>query len=153
MRSILLVAGGLWLGIAVAALAQKTPPAPMVSNTPIVASKSTPLGQVALTNAPLLSGKAAPVLWFTPNVWANPAPIGTPGRTNTLKAPLVLLAKPGPGQPLAPGLYKTMPYSCLVLVPGGHTDDLALITPPSPAPPMPSIQPELQFIPWGPKAK
>jgi hypothetical protein len=56
---------------------------------------------------------------------------------------------------LQPGLYATAPYSCLVLVPGPHPDDRAVVgTGGADADPsMPIIKPDLQFIPRSPAAK
>jgi hypothetical protein len=53
---------------------------------------------------------------------------------------------------LAPGIYKTEPYACIVIVPGPHPDDRSLIQPPStPSDPMPVIKPDLRFVPVRPK--
>ncbi|MHC1763200.1 MAG: hypothetical protein AB9869_02685 [Verrucomicrobiia bacterium] len=48
----------------------------------------------------------------------------------------------------APGLYKTEPYSCLVLVPGPYIDEKSIIKPSLPLPPMPTVDPGLEFVPW-----
>lgn len=54
-----------------------------------------------------------------------------------------------------PGLYKTAPYACIVLVPGPHADDQMVLGPkasdPSKPSEMPTIKPDLEFIPWSPK--
>lgn len=52
---------------------------------------------------------------------------------------------------LAPGVYKTEPYTCIVIVPGEHPDDRMAIHPPDPAPNMPVLKPDLRFIPVQPK--
>jgi hypothetical protein len=51
-----------------------------------------------------------------------------------------------------PGLYKTEPYTCLVLIPGPHPDDKCIIGNGAAQPniQMPIRQPELQFIPRKP---
>jgi hypothetical protein len=51
----------------------------------------------------------------------------------------------------APGVYKTEPYACIVIVPGEHPDDKCVIHPPEPVPNMPVVKPELRFIPVPPK--
>ena len=53
---------------------------------------------------------------------------------------------------LPPGLYKTEPYTCLVLVPGPHQDDKCIIGNGTTQPTiqMPIRRPELQFIPRRP---
>ncbi len=53
--------------------------------------------------------------------------------------------------PLSPGLYKTEPYSCLVLVPGRPIDEKSIVKPSLPSPPMPRVSPGLEFIPWPPQ--
>jgi hypothetical protein len=73
-------------------------------------------------------------------------------------AQTVSLAKPSPplvqslgagwDQPLKPGLYKTEPFSCLVLVPSAQADGRAIVKPKEPSPPMPVVKPDLRFIPW-----
>jgi hypothetical protein len=50
---------------------------------------------------------------------------------------------------LAPGIYKTEPYTCIVVVPGGHPDD-KMIYPRGTQPYMPTVQPDLRFIPLKP---
>ena len=55
---------------------------------------------------------------------------------------------PAPGQ-LAPGVYKTLPYTCIVVVPGPCPDDGMIVSPPGIHDPMPIIRPDLQFIPIG----
>jgi hypothetical protein len=48
------------------------------------------------------------------------------------------------------GIYRTFPYSCIVVVPGPHPDDKCVFPPPGGDSAMPIIRPELQFIPWTP---
>jgi hypothetical protein len=50
-----------------------------------------------------------------------------------------------------PGVYKTEPYSCLVVVPGPHPDDKCIVGAPGRGSEMPVIVPELRFIPYTPK--
>jgi len=53
-----------------------------------------------------------------------------------------------PGQ-LPAGVYRTAPYTCIVLVPGLHPDDRSIVSPSSGDYRMPIIQPDLHFIPLG----
>jgi hypothetical protein len=46
-----------------------------------------------------------------------------------------------------PGVYKSIPYTCLIIVPSGQLDT-ASIFPPSNTPPMPQIEPKLDLIPY-----
>jgi hypothetical protein len=50
-------------------------------------------------------------------------------------------------QLLKPGVWQTEPYSCIVVVPGPHPDDRALIARGETKMNMPIIRPELRFIP------
>jgi hypothetical protein len=70
--------------------------------------------------------------------------------TNPLPQLLVLARTNSPSiaLPLKPGVYKTEPFSCLVIVPGAQADDQAIIGPSEPVPPMPMIKPDLRFVPW-----
>ncbi len=76
------------------------------------------------------------------------------GSTSTFGLPRFRFNPPGArGKPLtsklpAPGVYKTEPYACIVLVPGAHPDDKMAVGVTDRASPMPMIQPELRFIPW-----
>lgn len=65
------------------------------------------------------------------------------GRSN------LFVVTPGNGAP-APGVYKTAPYSCLVVVPGPMLDDKCMVDTGGGHSSMPTIRPELQFLPWGP---
>ncbi len=73
-----------------------------------------------------------------------------------LSPPRLFNLPPGGARLPAPGLYKSEPYTCLILVPGKHPDDKALkgglqSTNLVPAPaPMPGKVPELRFIPRNP---
>ncbi len=100
---------------------------------------------------------------------ANAVP--TPALDKRLAGPstnaLPRLARPKQGQvvrplsphpngdvPLAPGIYETTPYTCIVVVPGGHPDDKMIRRAPSAntvTPGMPIVKPELRFIPRGKK--
>jgi hypothetical protein len=99
----------------------------------------------------LLALVAQPVMATEPVPAAN-APESKRG-PKTAPARL-FLTPPLNDQALAPGLYKTEPYTCLVLVPGKHPDDIALkggtlstnLAPIIPR--MPSKVPEQRFTPW-----
>jgi hypothetical protein len=51
------------------------------------------------------------------------------------------------------GVYKTVPYSCIVVVPGPHPDDRCVINPGGVDSAMPIIRPDLRFIPRDPAEK
>ena len=71
----------------------------------------------------------------TNSFWVSPG-----ANSRTVKAPAQAF-------PLKPGVYETKPYSCIVVVPGPHPDDIALVPPPAGAEAMPTVKPDLQFIP------
>jgi hypothetical protein len=48
---------------------------------------------------------------------------------------------------LAPGVYQTLPYTCLVVVPNPHLDDGIVCPAGSGRLSMPTVKPELRFIP------
>ena len=52
---------------------------------------------------------------------------------------------------LAPSVYRTVPYTCIVVVPGPRLDDRAIVNPGRAEASMPIIKPDLQFIPYAPK--
>jgi hypothetical protein len=54
---------------------------------------------------------------------------------------------------LPAGVYKTLPYTCIVVVPGPCPDDRFLVKPPGGECPMPIIRPDVQFIPLCPAKK
>jgi len=55
--------------------------------------------------------------------------------------------------PLAPGVYKTEPFACIVVVPGSQLDDAMIIPPPAGEFSMRTIVPDLRFIPINPTGK
>ncbi len=63
------------------------------------------------------------------------------------------LGREGQGQLLSPGVYETAPYTCIVVVPGNQWDDKMIlgkswgIGSNAVIPRMPTIKPDLQFIP------
>jgi hypothetical protein len=46
-----------------------------------------------------------------------------------------------------PGVYRTTPFACIVIVPANHLDDPMAVRPAETACPMPMLKPELRFIP------
>ena len=55
---------------------------------------------------------------------------------------------------VAPGIYKTEPYTCLVLVPGRHLDDKSIISGNrGPQIQMPTVRPDLKLIPRKPSSR
>ena len=83
------------------------------------------------------SGDAGSHLGST-NLWiyTNPPPHGIPRRMPP---------------PLAPGVYLTRPYTCIVIAPGPHPDDISLGTRGGDwVEAMPTVNPELEFIPYSP---
>ena len=59
-------------------------------------------------------------------------------------------AVPSAPPAIPPGVYKTVPYSCIVVVPGPQLDDKCIINPGGGNSSMPIVKPDLQFIPWTP---
>ena len=49
--------------------------------------------------------------------------------------------------PVPGGVYRTEPYSCIVVVPGPHPDDRCIVNPGGGDYSMPIIEPDLRFIP------
>jgi hypothetical protein len=112
------------------------PSPPGTSPHPLLA----PPGHPAFRIQPLppgarLSPSAAPPTGVTNLYWIL--------RSN----PVVVSSAPSA---IRPGVYRTFPYSCVVVVPGPHPDDRCVVNPGGGNDPMPIIKPDLQFIPWGP---
>jgi hypothetical protein len=59
---------------------------------------------------------------------------------------LAAITKPLPSLP-TPGVYKTAPFTCIVVVPGKHADDRSTVKPTEVDSAMPVVKPELRFIP------
>jgi hypothetical protein len=69
--------------------------------------------------------------------------------------PAIQTSPPSAHPPSAPstipaGVYKTLPYSCIVVVPGPHPDDRCMFGQGKGETSMPIIKPDLRFIPWSP---
>jgi hypothetical protein len=80
------------------------------------------------------------VFRFPANFWV-PYLAGTNFGTN-------LSLMPGARRFPAPGVYKTEPYACIVVVPGRHADEAMMIDPGKTHSGMPIIEPKLKFVPW-----
>lgn len=95
-----------------------------------------------------------------PEGWAVPGDLGTNGfgfssistnlpALNFKAGELSIDGKRSPQGHLKPGVYKTSPYTCLVLVPGPHSDDACVSAPGTAGTEkMPGLQPGLKFIPY-----
>lgn len=109
------------------------------------------LSPSAATNSP------ANGLFFQLKTNPLPRAIVPPPSNRTNQPPLILNLTPpsrrlgGKGMP-APGVYETKPFACIVVVPGPFPDDkMAKGRYGSDAPlAMPSIEPDLRFIPRNP---
>jgi hypothetical protein len=86
-----------------------------------------------------------------------PAPVLPPAHKPEFKIqtlpPTAHLRSPPAPPGIAPGIYKTAPYTCIVVVPGPCPDDSAIVSPHGKKYSMPIIKPELRFIPLGPAKK
>jgi hypothetical protein len=91
---------------------------------------------------------------FGPNSFAHTNLLYSAPRPQPILPPRVLLfdSPSTASNSLPPGIYKTEPYTCLVLVPGPHPDDKCIIGNGAGQPniQMPIRRPELQFIPRKP---
>ena len=119
----------------------------------------------ALSPGPLKAsaqGLAPAIVAVSP---AAPVPAKKPEPSNVkLFAPLGSMSKrPGNtagivGNPrelvqLKPGVYKTEPFACIVVVPGSQLDDAILIQPPAGDFPMRTVTPDLRFVPISPAGR
>jgi len=97
------------------------------------------------------SNRALRIQSLPPGHRFSPPAVPPTGVTNlywNLRSNHVVMPSAPPATP--PGVYKTLPYSCIVVVPGPHPDDRCIVNPGGANDPMPIIKPDLQFIPWGP---
>ena len=103
---------------------------------------------------PLLAPAGNPTLriqpWPPGALFSPPAvpPTGVTNRYGILRSNPIVVPSAPPALP--PGVYRTAPYSCIVVVPGPQLDNKCIINPGGGNSPMPIIKPELHFIPWGP---
>jgi hypothetical protein len=82
-----------------------------------------------------------------------PGPISGGHSTNRI---VPVISRPASPAQLAPGVYETKPYTCIVVVPGVHPDDKMSKGGPSVAPSepwMPAVKPDLHFVPRTSPAK
>jgi hypothetical protein len=101
------------------------------------------------------------------NTWSNLVVIPTSG-SNLLLLASAPAHKPAYSVPVLPsavrphppsvsptipaGVYRTVPYGCIVVVPGPHPDDRCIFGKGTGESSMPIIKPDLRVIPWN-KAK
>lgn len=87
--------------------------------------------------------------------FATPQTLDPFGSSNFVTVPDVIFAlnsPANPAAPISPGVYQTVPYSCLVLVPEPQLDDKCIVggrggeTDPH----MPMVRPDMQLIPRKP---
>jgi hypothetical protein len=71
------------------------------------------------------------------NLWKGQSPVG--GQTSLTNSTSFHLK---------PGVYKTEPYACIVVVPGRSIDDHIVVTSDTPDAKMPVIKPDLRFVPF-----
>lgn len=112
----------------------------IMTSAPVIAKT----GPIAVTN--LVS---APLGWLRPphanmRLFAT-ADGGFRGRNLEMGAQAAIAVPPVVDP--KPGVYKTVPYSCIVIVPGKNPDDKIVIRPAERGSAMPGIKPELHFIP------
>ena len=81
------------------------------------------------------------------------APGWKPPSQNQHFAPSARVHPPTPSTSPAPGVYKTAPYTCIVVVPGPRPDDVCITRPRGGDSSMPIIKPDLRFIPLHPPEK
>jgi hypothetical protein len=72
---------------------------------------------------------------------------GTNGFQSLLPEPMIHDSKPSLFAPLKPGLFKTAPYSMIVIVPGDSGDEQFAASVGDANSRMPIVRPELKFIP------
>jgi hypothetical protein len=102
--------------------------------------------------ASLLPSRPIPTACRLTTISVYPQAWSAWGTTNKLKGLAIPPAQTkNPALQLAPGVYETAPYTCIVVVPGGHADDAIAKGTPGTAPEMPTITPDLQFRPRGKK--
>ena len=160
MKQMVLVGGVAALMVCVCALAraqtglqkgqlqaQAVPWASNLQNQPLVLASrgSAPRTLVSpATGLPVwgIQGLLATNGWPKTLVWNGPGAYAT-GQTNGSVLPAPKCAP-------APGVYKTAPYGCLVVVPGPMMDDRCIVGLGGGRCPMATIRPELQFLPWEP---
>jgi hypothetical protein len=71
----------------------------------------------------------------------------SPPRAEPVPVRLATHAKSSSPAQIKPGTYKTEPYTCIVVAPGPHPDDRAVVGIGGGNDRMPKLQPDLRFIP------
>jgi hypothetical protein len=89
---------------------------------------------ISLSLSPVQQTHLNPVLTNGP--WGQLGPV-------LLKGNLQRRAEAAP----KPGVYRTEPFACIVIVPGGHPDEQSVVKPGDSDSTMPMIEPELRFVP------
>ncbi len=108
---------------------------------------------LALTNAPILNLKADP-FQFDSKLSLAPGPAGLTPSANPKSSPYPTLPCTGEATRLKPGVYKTLPYTCLVLIPGPYPDKIGTVEKDSRGlEKMPTLLPQLKLVPTAPAAK
>jgi hypothetical protein len=124
----------------VVAAAFAASPLPIMTIAPVMTNAG-PIADANLAWAPLDWPRLshANVSWF--------AAVDDGFRNRNLKPGGRAATAKSPGFDPKPGLYKTTPYSCIVIVPGKNPDDSMAVLPAECSSAMPVIKPELHFIP------
>lgn len=108
---------------------------------------------LALTNPPILNLKRDP-FQFDSKLSLAPGLAGLTPSANPKSSPYPTLRCTGEATQLKPGVYKTLPYTCLVLIPGPYPDKIgALKTDSRELEKMPTLLPPLKLVPPPPAAK
>ena len=124
-------------------------PSPVIARSNVVIIPSPP-GTFPL---PFLAPSGSPVFRLQPSppgARLPPSAVPPTGLTNLywiLRSNPIVVSSAPPIIP--PGVYKTAPYSCIVVVPGPQLDDKCIVNPGGGNSPMPIIKPDLRFIPLG----
>ena len=101
----------------------------------------------------LVPAPASPASGLTNPILLKPGP----GKARLMKVPAGSLSVPSQtvaiinSVPLDPGVYTTQPFACIVAVPPEHLDGSIAVSPTEGASNMPTLNPELHFIPLDPK--
>ena len=109
------------------------------------------------SSIPWLEDSPSNALLITSSAGRAQAPgfafVPQPGFKVQTVAPSNHLSLLSPPRSIPPGVYKTAPYSCIVVVPGPHPDDRCIVGPGDGDYSMPIIKPDLRFIPLHPLEK
>lgn len=94
-------------------------------------------------------GPVAVVSLTKPEVLSKQKPAASGGGSRPIAGTnLFVFAAPRRiGAPIAPGVYQSVPYTCIVVVPGVHPDDKIIASLPRTEPQMPMAEPKLRLVP------